>query len=96
MLLRVLFASVTTLGGFIGAEAPLPEVVLAVGEESTTLQDMREWLVSNHLLEDGLSDHQIERRYRVFSSMEFGEFAHKPKSDLMNDVLPIEGNCAAY
>jgi len=51
---------------------------------------MREWLVSNGIYEEGLTDAQVDRRYNVFSSVEFGEYAHKSKSDLFRDLLHIE------
>jgi len=65
-------------------------------EPGPSLTEMREWLVTNGIFEEGLSDTQIDRRYNVFSSVEFGEYAHSTKTELFRDLLHIESNCAAY
>ena len=43
-----------------------------------------------------MEDTHVERRYKVFHAVEFGEYAFKSKSFLFKDMVHLEKNCAAY
>ena len=59
------------------------ETVLAVGEtEEPSVSVMRDWLIEHGIYQDGMEDSHVERRYKVFHAVEFGEYAFKSKSFL--------------
>ena len=68
-----------------------PEVTFQLEEEKPpSLEEMREWLVTHGIYEDGMTTAQIDRRYNVFSAATFGEFAHKPEAELVRDLPHID------
>ena len=73
------------------------ETVLAISEaEDFPVSEMRDWLIENGVFQDGMEDAHVERRYKVFHAVEFGEYAFKSKSSLFQDMVHLEKNCAAY
>ena len=64
--------------------------------EEISLTDEVDWLRSNGLWTEGLSQADVHRRFTLFDKVSFGKGAWADESLFMRDLLPLEKHLATF